>query len=161
MREVEKTIQKKFVHGSLPTPDEICKKQLFRVMDQISKVDVDDETIAPFMEEIQRHFEYLDKEDIIKKMVMMEFGRFLEYYADEPDIQEPSAERRKSADGKGGRRKGSDGRDRGPEHRAEKGYTRLFINLGKAEGFYPGEVMQFVNRQISGRSRNGDRKSVV
>ena len=132
VREVEKTIQKKFVHGSLPTPDEICKKQLFRVMDQISKVDVDDETIAPFMEEIQRHFEYLDKEDIIKKMVMMEFGRFLEYYADEPDIQEPSAERRKSADGKGNRRKGSDGRDRGPEHRAEKGYTRLFINLGKA-----------------------------
>ena len=95
VRQVEKTIQKKFVHGSLPTPDEICKKQLFRVMDQISKVDVDDETIAPFMEEIQRHFEYLDKEDIIKKMVMMEFGRFLEYYADEPDIQEPSAERRK------------------------------------------------------------------
>ena len=155
VRQVEKTIQKKFVHGSLPTPDEICKKQLFRVMDQISKVDVDDETIAPFMEEIQRHFEYLDKEDIIKKMVMMEFGRFLEYYADEPDIQEPSAERRKSADGKGNRRKGSDGRDRGPEHRAEKGYTRLFINLGKAEGFYPGEVMQFVNRHISGRSRNG------
>ena len=155
VRDVEKTIQKKFVHGSLPTPDEICKKQLFRVMDQISKVDVDDETIAPFMEEIQRHFEYLDKEDIIKKMVMMEFGRFLEYYADEPDIQEPSAERRKSAEGKGNRRKGSDGRDRGPEHRAEKGYTRLFINLGKAEGFYPGEVMQFVNRHISGRNRNG------
>ena len=155
VREVEKTIQKKFVHGSLPTPDEICKKQLFRVMDQISKVDVDDETIAPFMEEIQRHFEYLDKEDIIKKMVMMEFGRFLEYYADEPDIQEPSSERRKSAEGKGNRRKGSDGRDRGPEHRAEKGYTRLFINLGKAEGFYPGEVMQFVNRHISGRNRNG------
>ena len=155
VRDVEKTIQKKFVHGSLPTPDEICKKQLFRVMDQISKVDVDDETIAPFMEEIQRHFEYLDKEDIIKKMVMMEFGRFLEYYADEPDIQEPSAERRKSAEGKGNRRKGSDGRDRGPEHRAEKGYTRLFISLGKAEGFYPGEVMQFVNRHISGRNRNG------
>ncbi|MBR2624623.1 MAG: DEAD/DEAH box helicase, partial [Paludibacteraceae bacterium] len=61
VRAVEKIIQKKFIKGSLPSPTEICKKQLFRVMDQISKVDVDDETINPFLEEIQRHFEYFDK----------------------------------------------------------------------------------------------------
>lgn len=154
VREVEKIIQKKFVRGTLPTPQEICKKQLFRVMDQISKVDVDDETIEPFMQEIQRHFEYFDKDDIIKKIVMMEFGKFLEYYADEPDIEEV-VEKKKGERKETGRRKDSNGRDRGPEHRAEKGYTRLFINLGKAEGFYPGEVMQFVNRHVSGKGKDG------
>ena len=155
IRDVEKIIQKKFTHGTLPSPTEICKKQLFRVMDHISKVDVDDETINPFMEEIQRHFQYFDKEDIIKKIVMMEFGKFLEYYADEPDIEEPQPGKKGSRDSQTGRRKDRNGRDRGPEHRAEKGYKRLFINLGKAEGFYPGEVMQFINQHVSGRGKGG------
>ena len=155
IRDVEKIIQKKFTHGTLPSPTEICKKQLFRVMDHISKVDVDDETINPFMEEIQRHFQYFDKEDIIKKIVMMEFGRFLEYYADEPDIEEPQPGKKGSRDSQTGRSKDRNGRDRGPEHRAEKGYKRLFINLGKAEGFYPGEVMQFINQHVSGRGKGG------
>lgn len=160
VRAVEKIIQKKFIKGSLPSPTEICKKQLFRVMDQISKVDVDDETINPFLEEIQRHFEYFDKDDIIKKIVMREFGKFLAYYAEEPDIEEPVDKKGRKNEGaeKGGRRKSSDGRDRGPEHRAEKGYARLFINLGKAEGFYPGEVMQFINQHVSGRSKGGQAK---
>ena len=154
VREVEKIIQKKFVKGTLPSPQEICKKQLFKVMDQISKVDVDDETINPFMEEIQRHFEYFDKDDIIKKIVMMEFGHFLEYYAEEPDIEEPYEAKGQKGE-KGNRRKDSNGRDRGPERKAQKGYTRLFINLGKAEGFYPGEVMQFINQHVSSRGKNG------
>ena len=153
IRDVEKIIRKKFVRGVLPNPQDICKKQLFRVMDQISKVDVDDETIEPFMSEIQRHFEYFDKEDIIKKIVMMEFGRFLEYYADAPDIEEP-CDRKKSGE-RETRRKDSNRRDRGPEYKAQKGYVRLFINLGKAEGFYPGEVMQFINQHVSGRGKGG------
>nr|MDE5987730.1 DEAD/DEAH box helicase [Prevotella sp.] len=158
IREVEKIIQKKFIKGALPTPQEICKKQLFRVMDHITKVDVDDETINPFMEEIQRHFEYFDKDDIIKKIVMMEFSKFLEYYADEPDIEEVNESKKGKDKGREGRRRDRDGRDRGPEHRAEAGYTRLFINLGKAEGFYPGEVMQFVNQHVSGRGKGGQGK---
>ena len=157
VRAIEKIIQKKFNKGTLPSPTEICKKQLFRVMDQISKVDVDDETINPFLEEIQRHFEYFDKDDIIKKIVMREFGRFLAYYAEEPDIEEPVDKKNRKGE-KEGRRKGNDGRDRGPERRAEKGYARLFINLGKAEGFYPGEVMQFINQHVSGRGKGGQAK---
>ena len=158
IRDVEKIINKKFTRGTLPTPTEICKKQLFRVMDQITKVDVDDETIEPFMQEIQRHFEYFDKDDIIKKIVMMEFSKFLEYYADEPDIEEVRDSKGKDGKKNGdSRRRDRDGRDRGPEHRAQQGYTRLFINLGKAEGFYPGEVMQFINQHCSGRGRGQDR----
>ena len=77
MREIERVIGKEFVAGTIPTPQEICTKQLYKVMDEIVKTDVNDEQIAPFMEEINRHFEYFDKEDIIKKMVSREFGRFL------------------------------------------------------------------------------------
>ena len=84
VRAIEKTIGKEFVDGTLPTAQEICTKQLYKVMDEILKVDVNEDEIAPFMAEITRHFEYVDKEDIIKKIVSMTFGRFLEYYANAP-----------------------------------------------------------------------------
>ena len=64
-------IGKEFVDGTLPTPQEICSKQLFKAIDEIEKVDVDDEQIAPFMEDINRHFEYFDKEDILKRIVSL------------------------------------------------------------------------------------------
>ena len=149
VREVERVIGKEFVDGTLPTPQEICSKQLFKAIDEIEKVDVDDEQIAPFMEDINRHFEYFDKEDILKKIVSLEFGKFLKYYANAPEIQKPSTSRDRKERGEG-----RDGRKR--EKRApEAGYRRLFINLGKDDGFYPGEVMQFLNRNVHGRQEVG------
>ena len=144
IRAIEKEIGKEFVEADLPTPKEICTKQLYKVMDIIEKTDVNEEEIAPFMKEINRHFDYMEKEDIIKKIVSLQFGRFLAYYANAPIIEKPSAksEKKKSDTKRGG-------------HKAEKGYRRLFINLGKADGFYPGEVMQFINKHVSGRQEVG------
>ena len=152
VRNIEKTIGKEFVDGTLPTPQEICTKQLYRAMDKIEKVDVDEDQIAPFMEEINRHFEFMDKEVIIKKLVSMTFGRFLDYYADAPEIEKPTAGRsgKSAKNGKAG----NTGRPSGPR-KAEKGYARLFINLGKTDGFYPGEIMQYLNRHIKGKQQVG------
>ena len=147
IKAIEKEIGKEFVEADLPTPQEICTKQLYRVMDQIVKTDVNEEEIAPFMADINRHFEYLDKEDLIKKIVSRNFGRFLAYYADAPEIEKPNAkaERRKAERESKSRR----------SHKAEMGYKRLFINLGKTDGFYPGEVMQFINKHVKGRQDVG------
>ena len=149
VRAIEKVIGKEFVEGTLPTPEEICKKQLYKSMDDIMKTDVDEDLIAPYMADINRQFEYIDKEDIIKKMVSNTFGKFLDYYKNAPEIVKPSAKGRGSENGDR-KRGGSRGdRQRGPR-KAEKGYRRLFINLGKTDGFYPGEVMQFVNHHVHG-----------
>ena len=149
IRAIEKEIGKEFVDGDLPTPEEICKKQLYKQMDDILKTDVDDELIAPYMEDIKRQFMYIDKEDIIKKMVTVTFGRFLDYYKDAPEIEKPSLK---------GARKERDSQGKGKRNRSgkpEAGYVRLFINLGKMDGFYPGEVMQFVNKHVHGRQEVG------
>lgn len=149
VRNIEREIGKEFVDGTLPTPEEICKKQLYKQMDAIMKTDVDEEQIAPYMGDIMRQFEYVDKEDIIKKMVTMTFGRFLDYYKDAPEIEKPSGKVGKE---KGQRSKVSSGRRK---HETEAGFKRLFINLGKADGFYPGEVMQFLNRNMKHRQEVG------
>ena len=41
------------------------------------------------------------------------------------------------------------------QNKAQKGYRRLFINLGKRDGFYPGELMQTLNRFVGGRQEVG------
>src|SRR3712207_7026247 len=108
-------------------------------MDDIMKTDVDEEQIAPYTVEIMRQFEYIDKEDIIKKMVTVTFGKFLNYYKNAPVIEKPVSGRKAE---RGEVRKDSrkDGQRR--KHNTEAGYTRLFINFGKTDGFYPGVIMQ-------------------
>lgn len=154
VREIEKIIQKQFVDGTLPSAQEICSKQLFKAMDEIVKVDVNEEEIAPFLEDINRHFEYIDKEDIIKKMVSMTFGRFLEYYANAPEIEKPSA-RKNERDNNRGRNERNGGRGSRKIRGTEAGYKRLFINVGKDDGFYPGEIMQFLNKNMKSRQAVG------
>ncbi len=143
IRAIEKEIGKQFVEGEIPSPKDICTKQLYKVMDQIDKTDVDEEQIAPFMADINRRFDYMEKEELIKKIVALEFGKFLAYYADAPEISKPEPAKREKKE----KNKGKDGGNRKPE----KGFRRLFINLGKDDGFYPGEIMQFINRNVEGK----------
>ena len=157
IRNIEKEIGKSFVQAEIPSAEEICKKQLYKVMDQIVKTDVDDEEIAPFMQDISRYFEYIDKEEIIKKIVSLEFGKFLAYYADAPELSPVTPEK----SGKSGM-SGMSGKSGFPQtdkqklqNKAQKGYRRLFINLGKRDGFYPGELMQTLNRFVGGRQEVG------
>ena len=152
IRNIEKEIGKDFEEGKIPTAEEICKKQLYKVMDQIVKADVDEEQIAPFMQDIDRYFEYIDKEDLIKKIVSMEFGRFLAYYADAPEIEPVGSKRERGEK----RERGKRGEKRSNSSRkTEAGYRRLFINLGKKDGFYPGELMQFLNKNVKGHVEVG------
>ena len=142
MREIERIIKKKFDLGTLPSGKEICEQQLIKVIDDIEKVKVDEEEIETFLPSIYRKFEWLSKEDLIKRVVSMEFNRFLDYYKNAPEIEQPNAENKK------GERK--ERKERGGEHsrKAEKGYTRLFLNLGKTDGFFPNQIIDMINRHI-------------
>ena len=145
IRDIEKIIGKKFIETPIPSAEEICKKQLYKVMDQIVKTDVNDDEIAPFLQDINRYFEFIDKDELIKKIVSLEFGKFLAYYADAPEIEAPVKTQEKKPQ--------SDREKR--MNKAQKGFKRLFINLGKKDGFFPGVLMQTLNRYVGGRQEVG------
>ena len=148
IRVVEKQIQKQFELGTLPEPRDICAKQLYHVIDDIERVEVDEEEIAPFMDEVQKRWEWLDKDDLIKRVLSREFGRFLQYYANAPEI-EPVAE------GKQSREKGDQGgRRRRGERTAEEGYVRLFLNVGKTDGMFAREIIGLLNKNVHGEKVN-------
>ena len=68
-----------------------------------------------------------------------EFGRFLQYYANAPEIEVVSS----SEKGEKGSRKKSD-------HTPEEGYTRLFLNVGKIDKMYAREIMGLINTNVKG-----------
>lgn len=148
IRLVEKQIQKSFEQGTLPEPREICTKQLYHVIDDIERVEVDEEEIAPFMNEVQKRWEWLDKEDLIKRILSREFGRFLQYYANAPEIEIVT-------EGKQTRERGEQqGRRRRGDRTAEEGYTRLFINVGKIDGMFAREIIGLLNKHVHGEKVN-------
>ena len=146
MREIERIIGKKFIAGEMPTGKQICEKQLLKVIDDLEKVKVNEEDINDFMPEIYRKLEWLSKEDLIKRMVSHEFNRFVDYYRNREEIEVPTDSRSERA---GKSREGESNRE------AEPGYTRLFINLGKMDNFFPHELITLLNNNTRGRVELG------
>ena len=150
MREIEKVIGKEFVKGTIPTGKEICEKQLWKVIDDIEKTEVKEDDIAEFLPAIYRKLDWLDKEDIIRRVVTREFGRFVEYYSNAPE-PEPVVERGQKGEGRKVKGEGAPRQRRekgdGPR-KAEQGYVRFFVNRGKRDGFYAAQVIDMVNRHV-------------
>lgn len=140
VRNIEKAIGKEFVPGEIPTAKEICKKQLFKVIDDLEKVKVNEDEINDFMTEIYRKLDWLSKEDLIKRVVSHEFNRFYEYYRDRDDIEIAVDNRKSRRD-----------RDAKGSRKAEKGYSRMFINLGKMDGFNLRGLMGMLNESTQTR----------
>ncbi|MDD2474481.1 MAG: DEAD/DEAH box helicase [Dysgonamonadaceae bacterium] len=152
--QIEKAINKQFEKRSLPTGDVICEKQLFNLVDKIEKVKVNEDEIERLLPSIFRKLDWLEKEDIIKRIVSLEFNRLLEYYSAAEEIIEPTE--------RSSRKDRDDRKDRKPfesngggSRQAEKGYTRLFINIGKMDGANPANLMGFVNDHVTGKVRIG------
>ncbi len=166
LRQIERIINKKFEVGKLPSGKQICEKQLLKVIDDLEKVKVNDEEIEAYLPVIYRKLDWLEKEDIIKRMVSATFNRFLEYYRDAPELEIPAEERREKNKRKDrqdfGEKPRTRGERRNPRERkdytndtahrqAEEGFTRLFINVGKADGFRPNHLIEMINHHCRKR----------
>lgn len=146
IRIIEKAIGKQFQQGTMPTGQQICEKQLLKVIDDLEHTQVDEEQIAKFLPEVFRKFDWLDKEDIVKRVVMREFGHFMQYYANAPEIEEVKSgksDKQDKAEERSSRR-----RDR--NHTPEAGFTRLFINVGKMDGIHTSQIIEQVNQRLHG-----------
>ena len=129
IKNIERKIQTTFELKTVPTGKEICKVQLFNLAEKIETTEINDE-IEEYLPEINSHLEHLSKEELIKKLVTVEFTRFHNYYKKSRDIQGVDAS-------------GSDrGRDRGDS-------TRYFINIGEKDGYDWMSLKDFLKETLS------------
>lgn len=158
VRIIERVIGKKFEVGVLPEPQEICSKQLYKVIDELEHTEVDEEQIAPFLPEVMHKLEWLSKEELVKRLVQNEFGRFLSYYANAPEIVQPTDRPDKKGEAAAERRVQRKERAKqggGESQEAEEGYKRLFLNFGKKDNFFAREIINLVNRYVKGKVEIG------
>ena len=163
LRAIEKKIGKTFEHLKVPTPQYIIEKQLYNLADRIEKVKVNETEIEKYLPGIVKKLEWLSESDLLKRIVSLEFNRLIEYYKNAPtvaDYEDKNPKGRKERKGrdrdngkmeKGSRRRGGD-KDR---RSAERGYERIYVNAGKADGFFPARLMETINQNMSGRVEIG------
>ena len=115
IHQIEKIIKTKFEEKPIPSGIEICEIQLFHLANKIKDVEIDHEidTYLPAIEEVLKD---IPKEELIKKMVSVEFNRFLSYYKNSRDLTAISA----------GNNKGEI---------PTEGSVRYFINIGTRDNF--------------------------
>jgi ATP-dependent RNA helicase DeaD len=124
IKNIEKIIGKKFNREQVPNGREICEKQLFNVIDRMEKVDVYNKEIEDFLPTVYKKLEWLDREELIKRFVSVEFNYFLDYYKNTKDINvdEKGKTKKETAD-----------------------MCRFFLNLGRKDELTPQALIGLVN----------------
>ena len=141
IRQLEKKVKKSFKSLPIPTGSEICSRQLLHWVKKLETVVTEHQEIDKFLPEIEEKLFQLDREELLKRVVSLQFDKFLDDYRYGEDIFSPEGSREESWE------KGK----RGPKGSSDAKYKRLFINLGKTDGFYPEQLIELVNKNTKGR----------
>ncbi|HZH72245.1 MAG TPA: DEAD/DEAH box helicase [Mariniphaga sp.] len=166
LRQVEKKINKSFIKKDVPSGKEICEKQLFNLIDKVEKIEINEAEIDPFMAVIYKKLAWLDREELIKHFVSVEFNRFLKYYEKAPDINvnesmaqsrdyEPAGRERRSRKGRSERGASTGAgasNDRSSKRRSKYEFSRFFFNLGKKDGINKRTIIDLVNTHLPNKS---------
>ncbi|MFT5970723.1 MAG: ATP-dependent RNA helicase DeaD, partial [Flavobacteriales bacterium] len=120
MKIIERVSQVKFERKQVPLGTEVCERQLLNLVSKVKDIKVE-ESIKPFIEQVEHELIHLDREELLQHFLSVEFNRFLAYYKNAPDLNASNKSGRDSSDGEG---------RRGPRTDVK----RFFINLGKRDG---------------------------
>ena len=132
--QIEKKIKIKFDEGKLPSGKEICEQQLVGYVEKIKSVEINSDEIADLIPSISKSFEEYSKEELIKRMIGIEFNQLLKYYENSRDIAKD---------------KGT----RGPKVSSDD-HQRFFINLGLNKGLNKGGLLRLICSNTSIESKS-------
>lgn len=141
IKKLEKVLKKEIVKAKIPTGEEVCKKQLFNMINRVENVETDYEEIDRFLPEISKKLSWMDREELIKHFVSLEFTTLLSYYKDAVDLNvDESLEKEKI------KRENKQKEKQKRERHFDKGlFTPLCINLGYKDKIVPQRLIGLIN----------------
>ena len=134
IKKIEKIVGRPFEKAMIPTGKEVCEKQLFNHIDRIEHVDINREDIDDYLPVIFRKLEWMSREELITRMVALNFNRFLDYYKDAVDLNVNERDEKKD----------KKERQKEREHRDET-MTRLYFGMGKNDHILPQKIIGKIN----------------
>lgn len=148
MREIERIIGKKFERKEVPSPKHIIEKQLYNLADRLERVEVNEDEINHYLPGVLKKLSWLSTEDLLKRVLSLEFNRLLDYYKDAPNIDYVDEKPRKE---KKDREISKPRTDKEKDRRtAERGMARIYVNVGKGDGFFAGNLIDLLNKNVGG-----------
>ena len=153
LRDIERISHATIERKHLPTGQAICEKQLFHLADRIERVELtEDTTLDTVLPELVRKLDWIDREELVRRLMLLEHRRLLDYYESEEAIEEADDKGRLSGEGK----EGKEGKKRDKRNAvAEEGMKRLFINFGKLDRMFPNKLIELINKCVPGRVKIG------
>ena len=134
IKQIEKIVGRPIERAMIPTGKEVCEKQLFNHIDRIEHVDINREDIDDYLPVIFKKLEWMSREELITRMVALNFNRFLDYYKDAVDLNaDDKAEKKDKAE----RKKERD--------RMDQTMKRLYFGLGKNDHVLPQKIIGKIN----------------
>ena len=130
---IERIIQQKFVEKTIPSGIEICEIQLLHLANKIKDTEVDHE-IDNYLPAINEVLDGLSKEELIKKMVSVEFNRFIAYYKKKRDLSGEKGERNE--------------RSSEPREIRAGDPVRYFVNIGSRDDFDWMQLKDFLKETL-------------
>jgi len=143
IREIERQLKKKMEQGRLPSGQEVCQQQMLKLVTNLQKLEVDHKQLDPLLKAMEEKLGELDRDDLIKRLVSLEFKRVLDDYRHAPDLN-VSRQPEKQRPLKSGPKK--PGQPAGPQ------LTRFRLNVGKNDGIRPKSLIGEIN-DVAGGSR--------
>lgn len=139
IRQLEKLVNAQFHRLDIPGGKDVCRKQFFYFMEKLINTDISNGAYETYMPELQKKFDGMDKDEILKRVAALEFDHFLKYYenAEDLNVRTDLREKRNTSFQRG------ENRER-PYSFNNGGFTKLFINLGTKDGFYKASFLQFI-----------------
>ena len=134
IKRIEKIVGRPFEKAMIPTGKEVCEKQLFNHIDRIEHVDINREDIDDYLPVILRKLEWMSREELITRMVALNFNRFLDYYKDAVDLNVDERDEKK------------DKKDRKKErNHQDETMKRLYFGMGKNDHILPQKIIVKIN----------------
>ncbi len=131
IRSIERKVGK-MKKEEVPTGKQICEKQLFNTIHKIGEIEINHKEIDEYLPAIYEELQEMPREELLQRIVSMEFNRFLDFYKGSRDInvtEKPMI----SANSK-------------------DGFTRFFINVGKRDQVSPKELLTLINQSVKVRN---------
>ncbi|MFD2586887.1 DEAD/DEAH box helicase [Croceitalea marina] len=120
---IERKIGQEFLEMKIPTGIQICEIQLYHLVNKIKDTKVNEE-IDVYLPAINNVLEGIDRDELIKKIVSVEFTRFFTYYNKTRDL---------NSDDRSNKRERGESRDSGEI--PKDGSVRYFINVGERDNY--------------------------
>ncbi len=140
IKDLERMSGKNFIKKEVPSGEEICAIRMMDLIDTVKETKVNEEQISKFLPEAMEKLADMEREELIKHFLSVEFNQFLDYYKDANDLNAKSRDQ--------GRR--NDNRKGGRNNHSDNNFDRYFINIGRRDKLNPVRLMGLLNEQLNG-----------